>query len=84
MNGSHPVLIHTIANIRNEEFRATAARDRLVNQVSRENGIPTVIDSVRRVIGNALVRTGHLVGGQRAPRPAADRVAAANILRIAR
>jgi len=85
MTGSHPMLIHTIATQRSEEIRAGAERNRLVYELGRENGIPTMIERVRRVVGNALVRTGTLVGGRRAERPVvADRVAAATILRIAR
>lgn len=85
MTGSHPMLIHTIANQRSEEIRAGAERNRLVHELSRENGIPTMVERVRRTVGNALVRIGTLVGGRRAERPvAADRVAGATILRIAR
>lgn len=85
MTGSHPMLIHTIATQRGVEIRAEAERARLLNEVSRENGIPTMIERVRRTIGNALIRTGSLVGGKRVMRPAAaDRVAGATILHIAR
>ncbi len=84
MNGSQMILIHTIARQRSDEIRIEAERDRLVSQISRENGIPTVIERVRRIVGNALVRTGTLVGGERTPARATDRVAAATTLRIAR
>ncbi len=84
MNGSQTFLIHTIAQQRNDEIRIGAERERLISQVSRENGFPTVIERVRRIAGNALVRTGKLVGGERTPVRATDRVAAATTLRIAR
>ena len=85
MNGSHPMLIHTIATQRGAEIRANAERERLISEINRENGIPTMIERVRRIVGSTLVRTGTLVGGERAQRPvAADRVTGATILRIAR
>jgi len=84
MNGSQTILIHTIARQRNDEIRIQAERVRLLAEVSRENGIPTVFERVRRFVGNALVRTGNLVGGERTPVRSTDRVAGATTLRIAR
>lgn len=84
MNGSQTILIHTIARQRSDEIRSQAERVRLVAEIDRENGYPTMIERVRRVVGNALVRTGKVVGGERTPVRSTDRVAGATTLRIAR
>jgi hypothetical protein len=84
MNGSQTILLHTIANQRNEELRSAAQRDRLFAEVGRQNGIPTPIERARRVVGNVLVRTGNLVGGERGERQPTERVAGVTVLRTAR
>ena len=84
MNGSQTTLIHSIALQRNEELRSAAQRDRLFAEVGRQNGVPTPIERARRVVGNVLVRTGNLVGGERDERQPSERVTGATVLRIAR
>ncbi len=84
MNGSQTTLIHSIALLRNEELRSAAQRDRLIAAVGRQNGVPTPIERARRAVGNVLVRTGNLVGGERDERQPSERVIGATVLRIAR
>ncbi len=85
MNGSHQLLIHAVASQRSEEIRASVERERLVRKVNRV-GTPFVgVERVRRMVGDALVGTGNLVGGRRAERPVeADRATGAAVFRIAR
>jgi hypothetical protein len=84
MNGSQTTLIHSIALLRNEELRSAAQRDHLIAAVGRQNGVPTPIERARRAVGNVLVRTGNLVGGERDERQPSERVTGATVLRIAR
>lgn len=84
MNGSQTTLVHSIALQRNEELRAEAQRNRFFAELGRQNGVPTPIERVRRAVGNVLVRTGNLVGGDRDERQPSERIAGATILRIAR
>ena len=84
MNGSQTTLLHTIARLRNDEIRSAAQRDRLLAEVGRQNGVPTPIERARRVIGNVLVRTGNLVGGDQGERTPAERITGATVLRTAR
>lgn len=84
MNGSQTTLIHTIAKMRHEDLRSAAQRDRLFAEIGRQNGVPTPIERARRVVGNVLVRTGNLVGGERGERQPTERIAGVTVLRIAR
>ena len=84
MNGSQTTLIHTIARQRNDELRSEAQRNRFLTELGRQNGVSTPIERVRRAVGNVLVRTGNLVGGERTVRQPTERIAGATILRIAR
>jgi hypothetical protein len=84
MNGSNTTLIHALAMQRAIELRSEAQRDRLFSDLGRQNGVPTPIGRARRAIGNILVRTGNLVGGDRDELQPAEPVAGATILHIAR
>ena len=85
MIGIPTTLIHDVAVQRSHEIRATAEQERLVRETSRENGIPTTIERIRGLIGNALVGTGNLLGGRRTERQVGPgRFTDAAVLRIAR
>ena len=84
MNGSQTTLIHTIAKQRNEELRSATQRDRFLTEVGRQNGVPTPIERARRIVGNVLVRTGNLVGGERIERQPVERIGGVTVLRTAR